>query len=150
MVSQSRLELRFRKGLLAHSALPARAARCLAALAPRHGHHQADALYADAVDPTEVPDQYLQERRKSRYLEIDEAFIASGHALVRLDLQWPHDASNGEIASVAASIMRYARLLKLPLKVLIDSGFFQHIERQRLCQVIPHWECSHGGVRVRR
>ncbi len=82
-----RLEPRFRKGLHAHSALPARAVRCLAALAHRHGHHQADALSADAVDPTEVPDQYHQERRKSRYLEIDEAFIASGHALVRLDLQ---------------------------------------------------------------
>jgi hypothetical protein len=45
--------------------------------------------------------------------------------------------------------MRYARLRKLPLKALIDSGFFQQIERQRLCLVIPGWECAHQERRPR-
>jgi hypothetical protein len=42
-----------------------------------------------------------------------------------------------------------ARLRKLPLKALIDSGFFQQIERQRLCLVIPGWECAHQERRPR-
>jgi hypothetical protein len=48
------------------------------------------------VDPTDVPHQYHQERQKSRYLEIDDAFIASGHALVRLDLAWPEPPTHGQ------------------------------------------------------
>jgi hypothetical protein len=34
--------------------------------------------------------------------------------------------------------------------VLIDRGFFAQVEPQRLCAVIPHDECTHTGIRVRR
>jgi hypothetical protein len=74
------------------------------------------------VDPREVPDQHYQEHQKSRYLEIDEAFLASEHAVVRLDLDWPEGATYGQIASVAASLTRFAKLHKLPLHVKVRRG----------------------------
>jgi hypothetical protein len=72
------------------------------------------------MTPDALPPRY--EQRVSRYLEIVQAFLASGHAAVRLDIAWPPDITNGQQESFANGLRGHATRHHLTVHVFRRRG----------------------------
>jgi hypothetical protein len=76
----------------------------------------------EPVAPEEVPAQYRPGWRTSRYAQILAAFLASGHPVALLKIDWPHRTTMGQIESFAGGILHHIKRRQVPVRVLRRAG----------------------------
>src|SRR5262245_10087393 len=58
--------------------------------------------------------------------------------------EW-HEVKGWMDADSKIKLERMRRFYPMEKVLVIDSSFFKAVERQRLCRLVPGWECSHNA-----